>query len=131
MPPLRACLTGIAGYLLLDGLWLGLLMSGFYRAQLRSLARISGDRLDPNWAAAAVVYLLLGVGLAVLVWSRAGSSASAALTGAAFGLVVYGVYDWTNLSTLRDWPLRLTLVDMAWGTAASAACAVAVRVVSR
>lgn len=131
MPPLRASLTGIAGYLLLDGLWLGLLMSGFYRTQLRSLARINGDRLDPNWAAAVVVYLLLGIGLAALVTTRADSVASAAFLGAAFGLVVYGVYDWTNLSTLRDWPVLLTVVDMAWGTAASAACAAAIQAVGR
>ena len=86
-------LTGIAGYLLLDGLWLGLLMSDFYRTQLRGLARVAGVRLAPNWYAAVVVYLLLGADLAALVTSRADSMASAALTGAAFGLVVYGVYD--------------------------------------
>ncbi len=124
-------LTGIGGYLLLDGLWLGLLANRFYRTQLHGLARVSGDRLDPNWTAAAVVYLLLGTGLAALVATRAVSPGSAALTGAAFGLVVYGVYDCTNLSTLRDWPVLLTVVDIAWGTAASAICALAVWSVAR
>ena len=131
MPTLLSALAGIGGYLVLDGLWLGLVMSGFYRTQLHGLARVSGDRLDPNWAAAAAVYLFLGVGLAALVGSRADSLASAALTGAAFGLVVYGVYDCTNLSTLRDWPLLLTVVDIAWGTAASAVCAVGIWSVGR
>jgi len=124
-------LAGIAGYLVLDGLWLGLLMSDFYRTQLSGLARLTGDRLAPNWYAAAVVYLLLGAGLAALVTSRADSLATAALTGAVFGLVVYGVYDFTNLSTLRDWPVLLTVVDIAWGTAASALCAVAIWSVAR
>jgi uncharacterized membrane protein len=131
MHTLLPSLTGIAGYLVLDGLWLGLLMSGFYRTQLGGLARVAGDRLAPNWYAAAVVYLLLGAGLAALVTSRADSLTSAALTGAAFGLVVYGVYDFTNLSTLRDWPLFLTAVDVAWGTAASALCAMVIWSVNR
>jgi uncharacterized membrane protein len=51
--------------------------------------------------------------------------------GALFGLVVYGVYDFTNYSTLRQWPFVLTLADLARGTVASAACAAAVRMVSR
>lgn len=131
MQTLLPTLAGIGGYLVLDGLWLGVLMSGFYRTQLHSLARVSGDRLAPNWYAAVVVYLLLGAGLAALVTSRADTLGSAVLTGAAFGLVVYGVYDFTNLSTLRDWPLLLTAVDVAWGTAASAVCAAVIWGVSR
>jgi len=131
MSNLLPYLVGIGGYLVLDGIWLGLLMNGFYRSQLQGLARVSGDRMDPNWWAASVVYLLLGVGLAALVTSRAGGAGSALLTGAAFGLVVYGVYDCTNLSTLRDWPVLLTVVDIAWGTVASAACALAVWTVAR
>ncbi|MGO8654949.1 DUF2177 family protein, partial [Rhizobium ruizarguesonis] len=32
------------------------------------------------------------------------------------GLAAYGTYDITNLATLRNWPLAMSLVDMAWGT---------------
>ena len=51
--------------------------------------------------------------------------------GALFGLVVYGVYDFTNLSTLRDWPLIVAVVDVAWGMVASAICAAVVWTVAR
>ena len=47
------------------------------------------------------------------------------------GLVVYGVYDFTNYSTLRQWPFVLVLVDVAWGIVASAACAAVVRLAAR
>jgi uncharacterized membrane protein len=57
--------------------------------------------------------------------------ALAAGYGALFGLVVYGVYDFTNYSTLRQWPFVLTLVDVLWGAVASAAASVAVRIVAR
>ncbi len=60
-----------------------------------------------------------------------GQGYSAVVYGALFGLVVYGVYDFTNYSTLRQWPFVLALVDVAWGAVASAACAVAVRMMAR
>jgi uncharacterized membrane protein len=61
---------------------------------------------------------------------RAAQASSAAAVGALLGLVVFGVYDFTNNSTLRDWPLTLALVDTAWGAAASGACAGLVRTVA-
>ena len=78
-----------------------------------------------------MVYALLGTGIAVFVIPRASTVSLAAAYGALFGLVVYGVYDFTNYSTLRQWPFVLTLADVAWGAAASAVAAVAVRSVVR
>jgi uncharacterized membrane protein len=45
--------------------------------------------------------------------------------------VVYGVYDFTNYSTLRQWPFAVALVDLAWGALASATAAAAVRLLAR
>lgn len=123
--------AGALGFMLLDGLWLGLVMSGFYKAQLAPIARMAGGGFAPNWPAALLVYLLLGAGVAIFVVPRAGGAASAAAFGALLGLIVYGVYDFTNFSTLRQYPLVLALVDLAWGVTASAICAAAVRVVAR
>jgi uncharacterized membrane protein len=58
---------------------------------------------------------------------RAADALSAATTGALFGLVVYGVYDLTNFATLAQYPLAVMFVDMAWGSVATAICAVAAR----
>ena len=38
------------------------------------------------------------------------------LTGALLCLVIYGVYDFTNYSTLKDFPLKVALADAAWGS---------------
>jgi uncharacterized membrane protein len=122
---------GIAGFMLLDGIWLGLVMKNFYRDQLAPIARLADGGFAPNWPAALAVYVLLGAGVALFVIPRASDLGSAAVYGALFGLVVYGVYDFTNYSTLRQWPLLLTLVDLAWGAAASAGCATAVWAASR
>lgn len=31
------------------------------------------------------------------------------------GLITYATYDLTNLATISNWPLIVTLVDLAWG----------------
>ena len=69
--------------------------------------------------------------IALFVILRASTVTLAAVYGALFGLVVYGVYDFTSGSTLRQWPFVLALPDVARGAAASAACAAAVRIVGR
>ena len=128
---LKFAALGALAFMLLDGVWLGVVMKNFYRTQLAPIVRLADGGIAPNWHAAVVVYILLGTGIALFVLPRAPTASLAAAYGALFGLVVYGVYDFTNYSTLRQWPFVLTIADVAWGTAASAACAAAVRIVAR
>ena len=118
--------------LVCDGIWLGLVARNFYRDQLGALMLPS-----PNLAVAALFYLFFAaavVVLAVLPALSAGSIATALLHGAILGLAAYGTYDITNLATLRNWPLTMSLIDMAWGTLLTALTAVggylAVRILS-
>ena len=126
MTSVTSVLAGILGFIVVDGIWLGLVMANFYRTQLVHIGRIVDGKFAPNWPAAALVYVLLGLGIAVFVVPRAHSLATAAALGALFGLVVYGVYDLTNYSTLAQYPLVLTIADIAWGTLACALVSVAV-----
>ena len=128
---IKLAVVGAVAFMVLDGIWLGLLMKNFYRQQLAPIVRLADGGIAPNWPAACVVYVLLGAGIALFVIPRAATISLAAAYGAVFGLVVYGVYDFTNYSTLREWPFALTLADTAWGSLASAAAAVAVRIVAR
>lgn len=100
-------------------------------AALAPIVRLADGGIAPNWPAAVVVYLLLGSGIALFVVPLASTVALATAYGALLGLVVYGVYDFTNYSTLRQWPFELTLADVAWGRVASAACAAVVRSLTR
>jgi uncharacterized membrane protein len=128
---LKLAAVGAVAFMVLDGVWLGLLMKTFYRDQLAPIVRLADGGIAPNWPAAFVVYVLLGTGIAVFVMPHASTLALAVGYGALFGLVVYGVYDFTNYSTLRQWPFVLTLADVAWGTIASAACAAVMRIAAR
>ena len=129
---IKLAAVGAVAFMVLDGVWLGLLMKNFYRQQLAPIVRLAdGGGIAPNWPAAFVVYAMLGIGIAAFVIPRADTVSTAAAYGALFGLVVYGVYDFTNYSTLRQWPFALTLADVAWGALASAAAASVVRFVAR
>ena len=104
--------------LAVDLLWIGVLMKGFYLRELADIARREGAGLAPRWGAVVVVYLIIPLGLILFVRPLAGDDGRllpALYRGAVFGLIMYGVYDFTNLATLEKWTLRMALVDVAWG----------------
>ncbi|WP_422931078.1 DUF2177 family protein [Singulisphaera sp. PoT] len=106
-------------FLLLDFFWLGVLMKGFYNTEIGELARRHSGALAPRWPAAILIYVLIPGGLVLFVNPLIGSNATIAEAfgwGAAFGLVLYGVFELTNYALLDKWTLRMTLVDIAWGT---------------
>ncbi len=97
----------------IDMVWLGLVANDFYRGQIGTLMKS-----DVNWTAAIIFYLIFIAGLVVFVISPAmekGSWTHALLFGALFGFVCYATYDLTNLAVAKDWPLLVTIVDLAWG----------------
>ncbi|HEX7776801.1 MAG TPA: DUF2177 family protein [Parvibaculum sp.] len=107
-------------FVALDAVWLTN-MGGWYRQSL-------GDLMAPDFrlAPAAVFYLLFLTGLIVFAVAPAlgdGLAATALARGALFGFFTYATYDLTNQATLARWPLKLTLVDLGWGTSLSAASA--------
>lgn len=112
-------LAALVALAILDALWLGLVSREFYKARLGQFLL---DR--PLWSVAVLFYLIHATGIAVFAVPpslAAGTWIAAVLYGALFGFCVYAAYDVTNLATLRGWPLAVSLVDLAWGAAATAA----------
>lgn len=102
----------------IDIVWLGLVAKNFYRSQIGFLIKS-----DINWTAAIIFYLIFIIGLVAFVIAPAtekGSWTYALLYGALFGLVCYATYDLTNLALAKDWPLLVTVVDLAWGAVIAA-----------
>ncbi len=82
---------------------------------------------NPNLLAALIFYLIFIAGLIVFVITPALDKkmwTQALLAGAFFGLVTYATYDLTNLATVKDWPLIITIVDLIWGMVLSASVSV-------
>jgi len=100
-------------FFVIDMLWLGFIAKNFYRDQIGFLMKP-----DVNWIAAILFYLLFIVGLVVFVITPSvekGLWTYALFFGALFGLITYATYDLTNLAVAKDWPLLVTIVDLAWG----------------
>jgi uncharacterized membrane protein len=108
-------------FFIVDMIWLGVIARGFYRKALEPL-------LTPNinWTAAIIFYFLFLVGVLVFALLPGMEKKSLIYTvgmAALFGFIAYATYDMTNLATLRDWPLVLSIVDMMWGSFLSASTA--------
>ena len=111
---LKLFLIALPVFFVIDMVWLVLVAKKFYQEQIGFLMKP-----DINWFAAIIFYFLFIAGLVVFVISPAvlkNSWVHALLFGALFGLITYATYDLTNLATLKDWPLLVTVVDLIWGT---------------
>lgn len=124
MPMSRIFITYIVSvpvFFIVDMIWLGVIAKGFYRKALEPL-------ITPNinWIAAIIFYLLFLVGVLIFALLPGMEKRSLVYTiamAALFGFIAYATYDLTNLATLRDWPLMLSIVDMIWGSFLSASTA--------
>lgn len=102
-----------ATMLVLDLLWLGIVAQGFYAKHLGSLLRP-----DVKWVPALLFYVLYVAAVVVFVVMPAAERKSlgrAMAMGAFFGLAAYATYDLTSMALIRDFPLIVVVVDLAWG----------------
>jgi uncharacterized membrane protein len=97
-------------FLSFDTVWLGVIARRFYNQELSSFTRAL------KWPAVIFTYSLISLGITVFVLSeKSADKGQVFFLGALFGLIVYGVYDFTNLAILVDWSLKMTVVDIFWG----------------
>jgi uncharacterized membrane protein len=115
--------AALVTFLIIDGIWLGLVARSFYVQQIGHLLRPS-----PNFGVAGLFYLFYVVGVvvfAVLPAMAQQSWVTAVVLGALLGFIAYGTYDLTNLATLARWPVLVSVVDMIWGAVLTATVALA------
>ena len=107
--------VALAMFLGIDFVWLSSMVNRFYRAEIGGLMRE-----QPNMVAAGGFYLFYILALLVLVivpqLRSGGSLGKVFMLGACAGAMAYGTYDFTNLAVLKDWTLKVSLGDLAWGT---------------
>lgn len=120
---LIAYVTALLAMGVLDALWLGVIAKDLYRD---AIGHLLADEV--HIGAAVAFYLLYAGGVVVFATVPALKAASAVRAlgqGALFGFFAYMTYDLTNLATLRDWPLRIVVIDIGWGAFLSACTAAA------
>ena len=104
-------------FLIIDAVWLGIISKNLYKKELGHLMS-----KKPNFIAAGLFYLLFLVGLVYFVINPSiinNDLPKLFISSALFGLITYATYDLTNLATLKDWPLKITIIDLIWGTTLS------------
>jgi uncharacterized membrane protein len=104
-------------FLIIDAIWLGIISKNLYKKELGHLMS-----KKPNFIAAGLFYLLFLVGLVYFVINPSiinNDLPKLFISSGLFGLITYATYDLTNLATLKDWPLKITIIDLIWGTTLS------------
>jgi len=110
-------------FLAIDMVWLLVISKDLYAKEL-------GYLMAPtvNILSALIFYLIFIVGLVVFVIQPALTSKSIKdliVKAVLFGLVTYATYDLTNLATIKNWPLLITVIDLIWGMTVSTLVSVA------
>lgn len=112
-----AYIAAAASFGILDFLWLRWAGPNLYRPAL-------GDILAAEFrmAPALVFYVIY---LAGMTWFaiRPGLELGvphAVLNGALLGALCYATFDLTSQAIMKTWPTHVTVIDIAWGAAATA-----------
>lgn len=93
---------------ILDGIYLNL-TKGYFNKQIKS---IQGSEIQMNFIAVAITYILLIFGLNYFIIQKHKSIQDAAL----LGLIIYGVFELTNLALFKNWSILTVIIDVTWGT---------------
>jgi uncharacterized membrane protein len=107
----------------LDLLWLGVVARPVYQ---QGIGHLMAEQ--PRVPVAVLFYLLYAAGIMVFAVAPGGGWGRTLTAAALFGFFAYATYDLTNLATLRQWPIGLSLLDVAWGTFVSTVAAAAGKV---
>lgn len=125
---LKAYFAVLLAFALLDGLWLGAIAMDWYSEAFGTLLR--NDFITWPWVVFYLIYSAIVVFLGVCP-SRQDSFPLVLARGASLGLAAYGTYNLTGYAIITDWPLGMSLIDIAWGTSATALLAICGRTAVR
>lgn len=117
MELIRNYLISFGLFMIIDLIWLGFIAKDLYGKAL-------GHLMSPKvkWSAASLFYFIFIFGIQYFVLNPAliHQDLSRLIVDALmFGFLTYATYDLTNLATLKDWPLKLTFIDLIWGSSLS------------
>lgn len=101
-------------------------MNQAYKNNLGAISRTINGSMRPNLGASLLVWFLIVLGAYLFVLPRIETSPIVIqlIWGGIYGLILYGVYDFTNFAVLSVWPLSITLIDLGWGIFVNAIFAV-------
>lgn len=114
MEAIKTYMIALIVFFSIDIVWLAVVAKDLYR---KEIGFIMSD--VPNWIVAIIFYLIFITGLVFFVINPAVGKNSwtyALFVGMFFGFITYATYDLTNLAKLKDWPIKITIIDLLWGS---------------
>lgn len=113
----------LIAYLILDGLWLGVIAKDSYNESMGELMR---DKFHIwPWFVFYLFYSFAILYLAIIPNINAQSILPVAISAVILGAAAYGAYNLTAYSIIEDWPLDITIKDWIWGSFVTTASACA------
>ncbi len=107
-------LITLVAFLVIDFIWLNFIAKNLYQKEIGTLLL-----KNPNLLPALLFYLLFVLALVVIIvvpGIKEDNLIKTLLFAALFGLTTYATYDLTNLATLDGWSIKMTIIDLFWGT---------------
>lgn len=93
--------------LLLDSIYLSTFSNFFNNV----VEKVQGMKIQLNLSGAILCYLFLIFGINYFILDQKKSLTDAFI----LGLVIYGVYETTSFTLLKNWSLNAVLLDTLWG----------------
>ena len=118
MNKLKQFFLSLILFIVFDFIWLGYVMKSFNMAQLAEIGRIENGVFDMQYPAAMIAYILMALALVFYVVpqpSKVDKTLKVFFMGALMGLIIFGVFDMTNLAILKNYPIAFILPDVLWG----------------
>ncbi len=108
--------VSIVLYMLLDYIWIGLIMKGFYTKALSNIGRIENGSFKPKILSTIIVYVALSfLTVFYLIPRITGFNKESLIFAFLFGFALYAFYEYTNHALVKDWPKKIILIDCIWG----------------
>ena len=95
----------------IDLIWINFVILSMYQEALSGILRTN----TIIWSA-VFAWILIPLGIVLFTIPKSKTVKQSLVYGALYGLILYGVYDFTNYSILSPYTLKMTLADIAWGT---------------
>jgi uncharacterized membrane protein len=80
----------------------------YFNSQIK---KVQGSVIKPNLLGVVLTYVFLIFGLNYFIISKKRSILDAFL----LGIVIYAVYEFTNLALFKNWSILTTIMDTTWG----------------
>lgn len=113
---LKVFFVSLSLILIFDFIWIQLIMGKFYSKEFSKIGRKEKGKLKPKLLPGLIAYLIIALGVSIFAIPLSNTPLTSLIYGTLFGLIIYGAYDLTNISVLKDYSRKLAIIDIIWGT---------------